>query len=41
MKMARCATPVEAGIGNTRKTGNNAVRHFSLVLVQEPSGTGH
>jgi hypothetical protein len=39
--MARCATPVAAGIVNTRKTGNNAARHFSLVLVQGTSGTGH
>jgi hypothetical protein len=38
--MARCATPVAAGIVNTRKTGNNAARHFSLVLVQGTSGTG-
>jgi hypothetical protein len=38
--MAHCATPVAAGIGNTRKTGNNAVRHFSLVLAQETSGMG-
>jgi hypothetical protein len=40
-KMARCATPVAAGIANTRKTGNNAARHFSLVLAQETSGMGH
>jgi hypothetical protein len=41
MKMARGATPVAAGIANTRKAGNNAVRHLSLALVQEISGTGH
>jgi hypothetical protein len=40
-KMARCAAPVAAGIGNTRKAGNNAARHFSLALAQEISGTGH
>jgi hypothetical protein len=38
--MARCATPVAAGIANTRKTGSNAARHFSLALVQGTSGTG-
>jgi hypothetical protein len=40
-KMARCATPFAAGIANTRKSGNNAARHFSLVLAQETFGTGH
>jgi hypothetical protein len=39
--MARCAAPVAAGIANTRKTGNNAARHFSLVLAQETFDTGH
>jgi hypothetical protein len=39
--MTHRATPVAAGIGNTRKTGNNAVRHFSLTLVQRISGSGH
>jgi hypothetical protein len=38
--MAQCAAPVAAGIGNTRKTGNKAVRHFSLAFVQETFGTG-
>jgi len=39
--MARCATPVAAGIAKTRTTGNNAARHFSLVLVQATCGTAH
>jgi hypothetical protein len=39
--MAQCATPVAPGIANTRKTGNNAVRHCSLADAQETSGTGH
>jgi hypothetical protein len=39
--MAHRATPVAAGIANTRKTGNNAVRHLSLTLVQRTSGSGH
>jgi hypothetical protein len=39
--MAHRTTPVAAGIGNTRKAGNNAVRHFSLTLVQRTSGSGH
>jgi hypothetical protein len=30
-----------AGIANTRKTGNNAVRLCSLADAQETSGTGH
>ena len=40
-KLAQCAAPVAAGIGNTRKTGNKAVRHCSLAFVQETFGTGH
>jgi hypothetical protein len=39
--MAQCAAPVAAGIGNPRKTGNKAVRHFSLAFAQETFGTGH
>jgi hypothetical protein len=39
--MARCAAPLEAGIANTRKSGNNAARLFSLVLAQDTFGTGH
>jgi hypothetical protein len=38
--MTRCAAPLAAGIANTRKSGNNAARHFSLVLVQETFGAG-
>jgi hypothetical protein len=39
--MAQCAAPVAARIGNTRKTGNKAVRHFSLGFAQETFGMGH
>jgi hypothetical protein len=38
--MAQCATPVAADIANTRKPGNNAVRHCALADAQETSGTG-
>jgi hypothetical protein len=38
--MAQCAATVAAGIGNTRKAGNKAVRHFSLAFVQDTSGAG-
>jgi hypothetical protein len=38
--VAQGATPVAAGIANTRKTGNNAVRHCSLADAQEASGPG-
>jgi len=40
-QVAQCAAPVAAGIGNTRKTGDKAVPHFSLGLAQETLGSVH
>lgn len=38
---AQGAEPLATGIGNTRKSGDKAMRHFSSAVAQGTSGTGH